>query len=309
MAFRPPRWARWCGAAAMLAAAVAVAEFARPATTPPMRVVAADAGYPEGALWHDGALYWAEMTEDRVMHWDGANAAVFWTREDCGPTAIAPTQSGFAVACHLADMVVRLDADGAMRETVPADADGTPVSRPNDMTADRHGGVYLSSSGRFSVGAPATGRLLYLPPEGPPRVVAEGLHYANGVALAPTGATLYAAEHIGRRVLTFDVAGPGALSGRRVFADFQTLPASGSDYALTGPDGIETTPDGHVLVAEYGAGRIVVFDADGDLDALIAVPEIFVTSSSVGPDGALYTTGARSLTGSARGAVRRLEWP
>ncbi len=312
MAFRLPRWALWWSAAAVLAAAVAVSEppdAVPPAVASPTRIVAGDAGYPEGVLWHDGALYWAEMTGDRVMRWDGADTAEFWIRAGCGPTAIAPTRDGFAVACHLADMVVRLDAGGSTRETVPADAEGAPVRWPNDMTADRHGGVYLSSSGRFAAGAPVTGRLLYLPAEGPPRVVATDLHYANGVALAPDGATLYAAEHIGRRVLAFDVTAPGVLAGRRIFADFRTLPPSGSDYALTGPDGIEVTPDGRVLVAEYGAGRIVVLDADGDLETLISVPERFVTSSSLGPGGAVYITGVRALTGGAPGAVRRLEQP
>lgn len=311
MASDLPRWALWCAAAAALAAggaAVLALASRPPAATPAQQTVADDAGYPEGALWHGDALYWAEMTEDRVMRWDGRAASTFWTHDDCGPTAIAPAAGGFAVACHRADMVVRLDAEGRTRETVTTDTDGAPVRWPNDMTGDRQGGVYLSSSGRFAVGAPATGRLLYLPPDGPPRVVAEGLYYANGVALSRDGRTLYAAEHIGRRVLAFEVTAPGSLGASRDFADFEALPSSDSSYSLTGPDGIDVALDGRVLVAEYGAGRIAVFGADGAFEGLIAVPERFVTSSSFGPDGALFTTGATALTGGARGAVRRLEW-
>lgn len=311
MASRMPRWALWCVVAAALSAVAAAAVLAlspKPPAAKPAQTISDDAGYPEGALWHGGALYWAEMTEDRVMRWDGRAATAFWTLDGCGPTAIAPAAGGFAVACHRADMVVRVDPAGTTRETVTSDADGVPVRWPNDMTGDDRGGVYLSSSGQFAVGAPATGRLLYLPPEGPPHVVAEGLYYANGVALSRDGGTLYAAEHIGRRVLAFDVAAPGSLSASREFADFEALPASGSTYSLTGPDGIEIGPDGRVLVAEYGAGRIAVFDPDGAFRGLIAVPERFVTSSSFGPDGALFTTGASALTGGARGAVRKLEW-
>lgn len=275
----------------------------------PSVVIVDDAAYPEGALWHRGALYWAEMNADRVMRRDGRDTVVFWQHDGCGPTSIAPAGDGYVVTCHLGSAIARVGPAGETEDMVPADADGRRIEWPNDSTADAHGGVYFSTSGLFARDAPATGRILYLPAAEPPRVVAEGLHYANGVALSPDGATLYAAEHIGRRILAFAVTAPGTLDAGRTFADFRALPASSGEFPLVGPDGIEVAPDGRVLAAEYGAGRIAIFGPDGTFQTFLSVPEPFVTASSLRPDGALFITAPASPAGTGRGVVRRMTLP
>ena len=48
-------------------------------------VVEPDANYPEGPLWYQGRLYFAEMTRDRIVVHKGAERGTFWRREGCGP--------------------------------------------------------------------------------------------------------------------------------------------------------------------------------------------------------------------------------
>ena len=76
-------------------------------------------------------------------------------------------------------------------------------------------------------------------PDGSARVVADGLMFPNGMALADGGATLLVAEMLAAKVTAFSVAADGSLSDRRVFAE---LPERI-------PDGIALDADGNLWVA------------------------------------------------------------
>ncbi len=89
---------------------------------------------------------------------------------------------------------------------IDRDEDGRAFSNPNAAVSDGKGGIYFSSSGSFAPGARATGAVLHVDASGRVRRLAEGIHYANGVAVTPDGKILYVSEHLGRRVLAFDIA-------------------------------------------------------------------------------------------------------
>ncbi len=76
--------------------------------------------------------------------------------------------------------------------------------------------------------------------DGRARVVAEGLHFPNGMAVTPDGQTLIVAETMGRRLTAFDILEDGSLIRRRVFAQ---LPED------VHPDGIALDAEGAVWVA------------------------------------------------------------
>jgi len=249
--------------------------------------------YPEGPLWFAGRLWYAEMSRDRVMAWGpGGNRAV-WQQEGCGPTSLAPAPGGgLFVLCHLGHRIVRIGTAGETLAEIGRDAAGGRLSSPNDSVADVAGGVYVSSSGRFDPAAPATGAVLYIAPEGGVRRVAEGLRYANGLAITPDGAALLVSEHLARRVLRFPIGPGGALAPPRVFVGLDALappPADPDPYA--GPDGLAVDRDGNVYIAEYGAGRVLIVDAAGALLETLVLPERYVTNLAFGADeGTLFVT-------------------
>jgi gluconolactonase len=115
--------------------------------------------------------------------------------------------------------------------------------------------------------------------------VAYLLHYPNGLALTDQGGTLLASEHLAGRVLQFEVQADGSLSNRRVFQRLQDIAAApaGAD-AYTGPDGLEVDARGNVYICQYGAGRVLVTDQDGQLIRTIAVPSAYVTNLGFGAD-------------------------
>ena len=250
----------------------------------------ADASYPEGALWHEGRLYHAEMGRDVIAVSDLLSSRVFWERKGCGPVSITARGAGeFIVLCHLAHAIVRVSAEGETLQVIDRDHDGNRFVYPNAAASDGEGGVYLSSSGTFSLSAAQTGAVLFLDRSGKLERVAEGIHYANGVAVDRPRGRLLVSAHLGRQILSYPLRGGGRLGARSVFFDLD-LQGLAHAYTLAGPDGIEIASSGEVVVAEYGEGRIHKIAPDGRYLGTQSGFAPFVTDMALLPDGRAAVT-------------------
>jgi len=249
-------------------------------------VVLARADYPEGPLWFHLRLYYGEMMRDRVMvSADLRTAEPFWRMDGCGPVSIAPYRDDeLLVLCHLLHRVVRVSRTGATLGVIETDDTGQRVPYPNDSSADDRGGVYLTSSGTFSLAAPATGAVLYLDRGGRLRRLAGDIRYANGIAVDISRKRLFVSEHLHRRVLEFPLRPDGALGKRSVFFDLKSVEWPHGDLdPLAGPDGLELDDRGRLLVAEYGAGRIHLVAPDGSWVGTVSGLMRYVTDMALLP--------------------------
>ena len=303
---------RRCASSALAGVLAAVTVVAAATAAPQRTVVNPDSAYPEGPSVVDGVLYYAEMGNDRVMRFDGRHNRELWSRDGCGPTSVQPMGDGsLAVLCHREEIVARIGTDGALVEVIDRDRDGATFTNPNAAVSDGRGGIYFSSSGVFAPGARATGAILHLDAAGTLTCVAEGIHYANGVAVSADGRTLYASEHLERRVFSFDIVDDGSLSNRRTFVRLDDL--EGFDPERTwelGPDGLALAPDGNLVIAEYGAGHLLVVDPGGKLVASVPVPEHYVTAAAFSADGKrMFITAPASLMNPNSGAVYEVAYP
>lgn len=270
-------------------------------------VIDANALYPEGALWRDGALFYTEMGADHVATVSGGRKAIHWKEEGCGPTSLAPYGDGLLVLCHRTAELVALDAHATVKRRWARDGAGVRLQNPNDSSADGRGGVYLSDPGLFSIDAPVTGAVLHLAPDGTLRRVAHNLRYPNGVFVDRAENALYVDEHLTRRVLRYAILPDGGLGPMQVFADLNRLTRRTGSYQEAGPDGLERGPDGDLYVCLYGEGRILRLSKDGRLVASIPVATPYLTNIAFGPDGSAYVTGAfENVRPPMRGQVARL---
>lgn len=281
-----------------------------------LTVVNPSSRYPEGPVLAGKVVYYAEMGADRVMVWDGRKNRRIWSMKDCGPTSVARGAEGsLLVLCHRQGSVARISAAGATLSVLAQDSDGLPFPTPNASVNDAHGGVYFSLSGDFSPYAEARGAVVYLAADGVARRVATGIHYANGVALSADGATLFVSEHLGRRVLAYDVIAPGQLSEGRVFLALDdVLPADPDRPWEAGPDGLATDFADNLYVAEYGGGRLFIVDREAVLLADIPFPERYTTAPLLMDDERriLVTAPASFVNDQAPGKVYVLDnpvWP
>jgi sugar lactone lactonase YvrE len=146
----------------------------------------------------------------------------------------------------------------------------------NDMAMDRQGRAYIDGSevtntsvATMSERRELTGRVLMVPPVGDPRVVADKLFSPNGIAISPDGRRLVVGESLGRdgspnnvRLMVYDVAEDGSLSGERIYAIIDRGCA----------DGLCFDSEGAVWVGT-AYGHAVLRFVDGKLVDRIPVPD------------------------------------
>ena len=142
--------------------------------------------------------------------------------------------------------------------------------------------------------------------------VVGGVRYANGVNFDPASHTLYVSEHLARRVLALTLDSRHRVTARKVLIDFAQQDATRSfSFPLAGPDGIALRP-GLLAVAEYGEGRVHIFDRDGRHRNTLKVSMPFVDTVIWDGGGNLYAGGAFQNTRPPyEGAVVRIpqiEW-
>ena len=249
-----------------------------------------NAQYPEGPLWRDERLFFADMRADRVVEVAPEGERSFFKQEGCGPTAIASYGDGFLVLCHLGARIVAVDDRGReIRHWVRGD-NGIHLSNPNDASYDGQGGVYFSDPGRFASSTLPHGRIMHLSATGVLREVARDLWYPNGVHVSE--GALYVSEHLGRRILRYNIEDDGRLGNMHVFADLEVHLEStrwDSPYALAGPDGLEFGPDGALYVALYGEGDILKFSQQGELLGRITTDIRYLTNIAFGDENVALT--------------------
>ncbi len=245
-----------------------------------MRLLNAQSFYPEGPLQLGKDILYTEYARDRVLRHDGTRNVPVWEQAGAGPCALIPDQSGNLLACcYAGNAVVRLTPDGRRLETIDRDIEGRAFSGPNDITTDGSSGHYFTSSGTFDLGAPHDGRVYHLTADGRARLVADGIHFANGLAFDPARRRLLVNAHLGGEVLAFDAAPDGTLGAARRFQKLplpRQFPAAAAGYI--GGDGMKIDPQGRIINAQFGGGRLLISDAAGELLGQIAIPVPYVTN-------------------------------
>ncbi len=125
---------------------------------------------------------------------------------------------------------------------------GEPLDIANDLAVDRYGGIYFTVPGRSSL-LQQDGRVFYLPAGSTePELVASGLAFPNGVAVAPDGDSIRVAEFALKRILYI----PTRHSKRR----FNVPHVFAYTQGGVGPDGLTYGEDGTLYAANIEAGTI-----------------------------------------------------
>jgi|GEM_PF-3512841 len=247
--------------------------------------------YPEGPVFDRGNLLFADMLMGAIFHYERGAVTPELSDDNCGPTSLAKLPSGHWLAsCHLTHELIFFDtrypgpAYLIARET---------LRRPNDMSAGA-AGVYVSESGEFDPKAPITGKIWLVKAPGQRQLVADNIHYANGVAVMADGHALLVCEHLARRVWRYPIKPDGTLGARSLAFDVGKA-LSGPITPLTGPDGIEAAPDGSFYVAINGRGSVMHVGNDGHVIGTYETAGYpFTTNVVLTPDGrGLYAVSNR----------------
>ena len=173
------------------------------------------------------------------------------------------------------------------RMTLAEQIDGAPLVSPNDVVADKKGGIYFSDplGSRFRPTPPSRTKplIIYIRPDGKVTKVSEQVERPNGVMLSPDGSVLYASD--GPAIDAFDVQPDGTLSNFRLFAKLMGGNA----------DSICVDNAGRLYVGSGMAG-VQVFDTKGQHLGTIPTPLGAQAVAFAGPDKkTLYIVGGGAV--------------
>ena len=144
--------------------------------------------------------------------------------------------------------IARVAVLAPMRTTLIEQVNSLPLVAPNDLVADRKGGIYFSDplNSRFRPTPPSRTKqwIVYIRPDGKAVPVSEEVERPNGVTLSPDGSVLYASD--GPGIDALDVQPDGTLRNFRKFAmlkggnaDSMSIDNAGRLYVGTGAAGVQ----------------------------------------------------------------------
>lgn len=239
-------------------------------------VLADGLAFPEGVRWHDGAVWFSDMHDHRVLRLTpGGEPETVAAVPEC-PSGLGFLPDGTPLVVSQHDRRLLRIEDGETRQH--ADLSDLAEWHCNDLFVDAAGRAYVGNYGDASAppDPPHPTVLILVEPDGAARVVAEDLWFPNGIAVTPDGSTLLVAEtrSVPGRLTAFDVDAGGNLSGRRPLAEFE------GGF----PDGIAVDAEGAAWVAFPFGDELVRVTAAGEIDQRLVFPNPYAVALG-GPDG------------------------
>ena len=234
----------------------------------------------EGALWHPERqqLFWFDILSKR-LHTKGQSwtfpdyvSAGGWIDRDTLLVASARALHRFEIDSGADHIVTELEPDSAH-------------TRSNDGRADPHGGFWIGTMGLD--GEPGAGKIWrYF--KGELRCLFDEITISNAICFSPDGKTAYYCDTPDQRIMATALDADGWPEGApRVHIDL-------SDTDLN-PDGAVVDSAGNLFSAQWGAGRVAVYDPQGRFIEAFEVPGKNTSCPSFGgPDRrTLFITTAR----------------
>lgn len=233
----------------------------------------------ESPRWHDGRLWFPHWGTPEIIAVDLDGHARVMAH---GPSGLGHSIGWLPDGRMLVtgQQLTRYEPDG----TVVVHADLAPITKfgCSEMTIDGRGNIYVNSI-NFDFFAemgervrdrskPPAGVIGLIRPDGSALRVADSIAFPNGMVITPDNRTLIVAESFTGRLVAFDIAEDGTLSGRRVWAEGLA------------PDGICLDADGAVWTATRNNECVRVAEGGEILDRIPLDRACFATMLG-GPDG------------------------
>lgn len=215
--------------------------------------------YTEGpAVDQSGNFYFTNLTGGEIGRLDVQGNYIVWAKTGCPNGQLIRPDGSHWVCDPQRSAVYSVGSDGTIEKAiVERFCAGTIVHSPNDLIADSRQNLYFTDSIRTD------GKVFFKGADGTERVVADGIDYANGLALSADENRLFVAESYQNRILVIELAEPGVpKSQARVFANLPTHPSGNPIHNL--PDGLALDQQGCLWVAHYGMQAIQVLSASGE---------------------------------------------
>ncbi|HKU39759.1 MAG TPA: SMP-30/gluconolactonase/LRE family protein [Polyangiales bacterium] len=241
-----------------------------------MRTLVERGLYFESPRFHDGKLWFCDTLTSKVLRAGLNRTSELVCKLNGVPSGLGFLPRGEPIIVSMFRQKLYRCVSG--KPEGYADLSSIANGTLDDMIIDRAGRAYVGDLGfdLLQPGAAATagpvGRILLVGPDKAARVVAEGLHFPNGLAVSGDGNSLIVAESGAHRLTEFAIAADGSLTKVRSFG------------AVREPDGICLDREGAVWAASFETGAFVRIGRDGKELARIEVPGRRAVACTLGGD-------------------------
>jgi gluconolactonase len=296
-----------------------------------LKILATGLKFPEGPIaMPDGSVVFVEIGAGQLSRWQPNGSVETVAKTGGGPNGAAIGPDGACYICNNGGLawhtdpnggryphgrapdyaggrIERVDLASGRVERLYERTDHGPLSGPNDIVFDAHGGFWFTDLGSMGEREIERGRICYARTDGSMiRDVVVPMLSPNGIGLAPDGKTLYVAETLTARVWAFEVTGPGELALRPFPALTPGALLYASDvYCMF--DSLAVEANGNVCVATIGPpgiAGITVISPQGELVERVPMPDRSTTNICFGGDG-LRTA---NITLSRTGRLAQRQW-
>lgn len=225
----------------------------------------------EQPLWDEAeqALYFIDNSGKTIHRYDpGTMQTRSWELPSV-ITSLALCKSGGALVTLRTGIYLFHFDSGDLRPIHPLEEPSQFVY--NDAKVDRRGRWIIGASTTNFEKPTPSGGLYSLDTAFQLRKLDDGIHFSNGPCFSPEDSVLYFSDSWLKTCYAYDYdIESGNVSNRRPFADTSTLGGL--------PDGATVDRDGRVWIAVYGAGKVVAYRPDGQIDRIIELPVNLVSS-------------------------------
>lgn len=184
----------------------------------------------------------------------------------------------------------RLDPATGAREVLLSEVDGRTLTSCNYPMVDRAGNIWCSNSvaaadfDGLADKAPDDGFVFVLRPDGTSSVVAEGIGFANGLAMSADETFLYCCQSFHSNVIRYPVLpgarlGPGEQYGPVLGGVRRPGEPIADRRSLGYPDGCAFDVEGNLWVTLFWAHKVVAITPSGELVTIIDDPEETIVRS------------------------------
>lgn len=233
----------------------------------------------EGPLWHPARkqLFWFDIlgkrlhTTDHCWDFDTYVSAAGWIDHDTLIVASAKGLHRFDIKTGDHSLLCHLENDN-------------PVTRSNDGRADPQGGFWIGTMG---INAEMSAGSIYRYYKGCVRNLYTNLQITNSICFAPAGDTAFFTDTNTQMIMSVALDADGWPSGEpQLHIDLR-----GTDFR---PDGAVCDAQGNLFSAQWGVGRVAVYDRRGHFVEAFPMPAIQSSCPAFGGDDlqTLYCTSA-----------------
>lgn len=244
----------------------------------------------------DGGLYFSDIPTSRTYQLDKNGNISIWRENTKRTNGLFLSNDGRLLGAESAGpRIVAVMPDGRVTPLATGFG-GKPLRAPNDLIADKKGGIYFTDPAPRpapNVAPKEPGNVHYIRPNGEVLLLDDQIQRPNGITLSLDEKTLYVDDTEGEYVYAFDVQPDGSVKNKRPFVKLRE-PEQGSLGLRSRADGMALDSKGRLYVAT-GSG-VQVIDPRGQYLGTIRVPAVVRNVAFGGPRRRiLYMTALESL--------------